>query len=499
MSKRAGAAALLAVPLDGESPRPLFRQLYESLRGAALSGRLGAGVRLPATRVLAAELGVSRNTVLNAYEQLLAEGYLVGRTGSGTFVAPDLPDDLLEARARPAEPLPVRRARPLSRRGALLAKVRQSPSSRDGQPRAFRPGVPAIDAFPRQEWARLLRKHSRHLPWNLLDYGEMAGYRPLREAIAAHVRAARAVRCEWRQVVIVSGTQQATDLCVRLLLDPGDAVWVEDPGYLGARAALTGAGARIVPVDVDREGIDVEDGIRRHASARLCYVTPSHQYPQGVTLSLPRRLALLDWARRVGARIVEDDYDSEFRYAGRPLASLQGQDRDGRVIYVGTFNKALYPSLRLGYLVVPPDLVDGFVAARGLADGHSSMLLQAVLTDFLTEGHFARHIRRMRSLYAERQDALVRAAGRALGGLLEVAPSETGLHVVGWLPRGVDDRAASRAAADAGVEVPPLSTYRVRPSRRGGLLIGYGGVNPRQIRDGVRELAAALESLVRQS
>jgi GntR family transcriptional regulator/MocR family aminotransferase len=498
MGKRSSAAALLALPLDGPSPTPLFRQLYESIRGAALSGQLAAGVRLPATRILAEELGLSRNTVLNAYEQLLAEGYLVGRSGSGTFVAPDLPDDLLEARARPAEPRRARRGAFLSRRGALLSRIRQSPSSRDGQQRAFRPGVPALDAFPRQDWARLLRKHSRQLPWRLLDYGETAGYRPLREAVAAHVRAARAVRCGWEQVVIVSGTQQATDLCVRLLLDPGDTVWVEDPGYLGARAALTGAGARIVPVNVDSEGLDVDDGIRRFARARLCCVTPSHQYPLGVTLSLPRRLALLDWARRAGARIVEDDYDSEFRYAGRPLASLQGQDRDGRVIYVGTFNKALFPSLRLGYLVVPADLVDAFVAARGFSDGHSSMLTQAVLTDFLTEGHFARHIRRMRSLYAERQDALVRAARRALTGLLEVAPSETGLHLVGWLPRGVDDRAASRAAAAAGVEVPPLSVYRVRPSRRGGLLMGYGGVNPRQIRDGVRALAAALEALPRQ-
>jgi GntR family transcriptional regulator/MocR family aminotransferase len=494
MVKPVSAAALLAPPLDESSATPLFRQLYQALREAALSGQLAAGVRLPPTRALAAELGVSRNTVLNAYEQLLAEGYLVGRVGSGTYVAPDLPDALLEARARPAELRPSRRGGLLSRRGAVLAGVQRNVTSRDGQQRPVRPGVPALDAFPRAEWMRLTRKHGRHLPWNLLDYGESAGYRPLRNAIAVHVRTARAVRCDADQVVIVSGTQQAVDLCARLLLDPGDAVWIEDPGHVGTRSALIGAGVRVIPVAVDAEGLDVEDGIRREPRARLCCVTPSHQYPLGATLSLPRRLALLEWARRADARIIEDDYDSEFRYTGRPLASLQGQDNDGRVIYVGTFSKALFPSLRLGYLVAPPDLVDAFVTARALADGHSPLLTQAVLTDFFTEGHFARHVRRMRAIYAERQDALLRAARRELGDKLQVAPSATGLHLVAWLRRGVDDRMASAAAAGCGVEAPPISAYRVRPSRRGGLLLGYGGVSPRLIRDGVRALAGiALE------
>jgi GntR family transcriptional regulator/MocR family aminotransferase len=492
MIRRASAAALLALQLDERSAKPLFLQLYEALRGGALSGRLSAGMRLPATRALAGELGVSRNTVLNAYEQLLAEGYLVGRGGSGTFVAPDLPDELLEARARPVEATPAPGKTVLSRRGETMASVRRSVTSRDGQPRAFRPGVPAIDAFPRDIWMRLTRKHGRRLPWNLLDYGDPAGYRPLREAIATYVRAARAVRCDAEQVVIVSGAQQANDLCARLLLDPGDAAWVEDPGYLGARGALLAAGARIVPVRVDEEGLDVAYGIRREPRARLCCVTPSHQYPLGATLSLPRRLALLEWARQANARVIEDDYDSEFRYTGRPLASLQGQDCDGRVIYVGTFSKALFPSLRIGYIVAPPDLVGAFVNARALADGHSPLLTQAVLTDFLAEGHFARHIRRMRSIYAERQQALVRAAGRELGELLDVVPAATGLHLVAWLPRGVDDRAAASAAAAVGVEAPPVSAYRVRASRHGGLMLGYGGVQPRQIRDGVRALAAAL-------
>jgi len=489
MAKTAGSAALLALPIDERSPTPLFRQVYEALRRATLTGRLAAGVRLPATRALAAELGVSRNTILNAYEQLLAEGYLVGRVGSGTYVAPDLPDDLLEARARPAELRPRRHGRLLSRRGARLAATLHPLPTRDGVQRAFRPGVAALDEFPREEWMRLVRKRGRQLPWKLLDYGESAGYWPLREAIAAHVRAARAVRCEADQIIIVSGTQQAIDLCARLLLDPGEAAWIEDPGHLGTRYALAGAGIRVIPVAVDDEGIDVADGIRRCKCARLCCVTPSHQYPLGSTLSLPRRLALLEWARKADAHIIEDDYDSEFRYTGRPLASLQGQDRDGRVIYVGTFSKALFPSLRLGYLIVQPELVSAFATARALADGHSALLTQAVLADFISEGHFARHIRRMRSVYAERQEALLRAAKRELSGFVDVAPSATGIHLIGWLARDALDRQVSASAARLGVEAPPLSAYRVRASRRGGLVLGYGGVNPRQIRDGVRTLA----------
>jgi GntR family transcriptional regulator/MocR family aminotransferase len=267
---------------------------------------------------------------------------------------------------------------------------------------------------------------------------------------------------------------------------------VEDPCYIGARGALLGAGVRVVAVPVDSEGLNAAAAERRHPGARLCYVTPSHQYPLGVTMSLARRLALLDWARRAGAWIVEDDYDSEFRYAGRPLASLQGLDRDQRVLYVGSFSKVLYPALRLGYLVAPPDLVGAFVAARALADHHSPTLTQALLADFIRDGHLARHVRRMRTLYEERQLALVNAARRELGGCLSVAPADMGLHLVGWLADGVDDREASRRATAAGVEAPPLSTYRLKQGERGGLLLGYAATAPRQIRDGVRRLASAL-------
>jgi GntR family transcriptional regulator/MocR family aminotransferase len=493
MGKQASAAPLLSVPLDERAAAPMFRQLYEGIRTAILSGRFEAGMRLPASRMLASELGVSRTTVLNGYEQLLAEGYLVGRLGSGTYVAPTLPEELLQAHTLPqALRPPARRSRLLSRRGATLAAAPRPIVPRAGRPRPFRPGVPALDAFPSELWLRLTKKYTRRMFAELGDYGDPAGYRPLRQAIAAYLQAARGVCCDADQIIVVSGAQQALDLAARVLLDPGEAAWVEDPSYIGARGALSGTGVQVVGVPVDREGLDVAGAARRHPRARLCYVTPSHQYPLGVTMSLSRRLALLDWARRASAWIVEDDYDSEFRYAGRPLAALQGLDRDRRVLYVGTFSKVLFPALRLGYLVAPPDLVDAFVAARTLADHHSPTLPQAVLAEFIADGHLARHVRRMRTLYAERQTALLAAVRRELDGCLSVAPAEAGLHLVGWLGEGEDDRVASRRAAAHGVETPPLSAYQIERGKRGGLLLGYAASSPREIRDGVRRLALAL-------
>jgi GntR family transcriptional regulator/MocR family aminotransferase len=339
---------------------------------------------------------------------------------------------------------------------------------------------------------RLAARRWRRPAAELLGYGDPAGYRPLRAAVAAHVGPARAVRCTPEQVIIVAGTQQGLDLVARVLLDEGDAAWVEEPGYVGAKAALIGAGARLVPVPVNSGGLDVAEGVRREPAARLTYVTPSHQYPLGVTMCLPRRLALLDWARQADAWVLEDDYDSEFRYSGRPLAALQGLDRDGRVIYLGTFSKALFPALRLGYLIVPPALAAPFTAARAVLDQCPPTHLQAVVADFLTEGHFARHVRRMRTLYAERQAALVTTARRALAGVLEVEPSATGINLPARLPVGVDDRVVSAAAALAGIEAPPLSAYYLGDCPRGGLLLGYGGSTPRQIREGVRRLAEVL-------
>ncbi|MDR3634305.1 MAG: PLP-dependent aminotransferase family protein [Isosphaeraceae bacterium] len=493
MAKGTPPVSLLAIPLNSSSPAPLFRQLYDGLRGSILAGSLKPGARLPASRTLADDLGVSRNTVTSAYDQLLAEGYLEGKIGSGTYVTRTLPEDaLLVRRGKARGGGTASRPGRTSRRGELLATTPAWVVRGSAEPRPFRPGVPAMDTLPLDTWATLAARHWRRSAGDLLGYGDPAGYRPLREAIAAHVGTARGVVCEAGQVVIVAGTQQAIDLATRLLLDPGDPAWMEDPGFVGARGALIGAGARLVPVPVDRDGLVVSAGVSRCPEARLAYVTPSHQYPLGVAMNLARRLELLGWASQADAWILEDDYDSEFRYTGRPLASLQGLDRQGRVVYMGTFSKVLFPALRLSYLVAPPSLVDAFVSALALAGGPPPTHPQAVLADFFTEGHFLRHIRRMRALYAERQEALVCAAKAELGGLLDIVPSETGLQVMGWLSAGIDDRAASQWADTAGVVAPPLSSYLLEPTSRQGLLLGYAAHSVSQIRQGVRKLAGAL-------
>lgn len=493
MAKGTTPVSLMVIPLDASSSMPLFRQVYEGLRARILSGTLKAGDRLPASRTLSSELGVSRNTVMNAYEQLLAEGYLEGKVGSGTYVTRVLPEDaLMVASGRESRRGSAACGGEPSKRGGLLASTPAWVVRGGATPQPFRPGVPAMDTLPLDVWAALSARHWRESTADLLGYGDPAGYRPFREAIAAHLRSARAVECDPDHVIVAAGTQQALDLASRVLLDPGDSAWIEDPGFVGARGALIGAGARLIPVPIDGEGMVVSEGIRRSPEARLAYVTPSHQYPLGVALSLSRRLELLGWAFRANAWILEDDYDSEFRYKGRPLASLQGLDRQGRVIYMGTFSKVLFPALRISYLVVPPSLVNAFVSALALTGGPPPTHPQAVLADFLAEGHFLRYIRRMRSLYAERQDTLVQAAAIELGDRLEVIPSETGLQVMGWLPDHIDDRDAARKAAALGVVAPPLSSYTIEPVARNGLLLGYAAHSPRRIREGMRKLALAL-------
>ncbi len=489
----------LAVSLDETSAEPMYRQLYEELRTRILGGRLRGGVKLPSTRDLATQLHVSRNTVTAAFDQLLSEGYLTGRTGSGTYVCSRLPDDLLRAdsgSATPAEAVLVR----LSARAQLMLELPQTASVAPVEwgpaaPRPFRLHTPAMDAFPFAQWHRIMSHRWRTAGHELFCYGDAAGYRPLREAVAAYVKAARAVRCEPEQVLIVSGTQQGLDLTAKTLLDPGDSILLEDPGYIGARSAFCIAGARVIPVPVNEHGLDIAAGARKAPGARLAFVSPSRQYPLGITMSLTRRLELIEWAKRNEAWIVEDDYDSEIRYSGRPLASLQGLDPHGRVVYVGTFSKVLMPSLRLAYVVVPPGLVDAFTQAKAHSDWSCPQFEQAVLADFLTEGHFARHIRRMRALYQERQEFLVEAARRRLGGLLDVRPENAGMHLVGWLPPGVDEGAAARAAVDAGVDAAPLSTYALEPYPHGALLLGYASFGERDIVAGVEKLATALEQL----
>jgi len=479
--------------LDIESSLPLYRQIYERLRRAILTGNLSPGSKLPSTRGMALELGIARNTVMAAYEQLLAEGYLEGEWGSGTYVSQALPEHLLNAALpdRPVTGAPGRSPQ-LSRRGAALAAIPHPVGSEPVTACAFRLGSPALDAFPFELWARLTAGCWRRKPSHLLAYGDPAGHRPLREAIAAYLATSRGVQCHPSQVIIVSGSQQGLELAARVLLDPGDSAWIEDPGYRGARGAFLAAGVRLIPVPVDEEGMNFSSVADKRNRARLAYITPAHQYPLGITMSVARRLALLEWANGANAWILEDDYDGEFRYAGRPLAALQGLDRQERVIYLGTFSKVFFPSLRLGYLVVPWSLIDAFVRARALCDVHPPTVPQAVLAEFLTEGHFARHLRRMRGLYAERQEVFVRAAGRDLKGLLEVPSCDGGMHLIGWLEQGIDDRAVARRVKVGGIVTMPLSSLASRPLTRGGLLLGYTAIDARAIREGVRRLAEIL-------
>lgn len=488
-------------PVDTGLDVPLYQQLYTHLRRAILSGDLKPGMRLPSTRALAEELNVSRNTVLNAYQQLLAEGYLDGRVGKGTFVTRVLPEQLLIS-AEPGQPVdtqPAETQRPrFSEHAALqLAAPRMSevvPSPSGASPRPFRIGVPALQAFPYKLWSRLVVRRARNMPPEAFTYQNLRGYRPLREAIAAHITVSRRVQCAPEQIIILPGAQGGLDLAARMLINPGDAVWMEDPGYLPARGALLGAGAQIVPVPVDREGLVVEAGIARAPQARLAYVTPSHQFPLGVTLSLKRRLALLDWAKSAEAYILEDDYDSEYRFARRPLPALQGlaERETGRVIYVGTFSKVLFPALGIGYLVLPPALVEAFEKVRTFINVHPPMLEQLVLTDFIVEGHLMRHLRKMRSLYAERRAALLAAAWEMP---LDIHPPDTGIHCVGWLPEGMDDLALVREAARHDIDLVPVSRFSIEPLARKGILLGYSEYSVEQIQDGIRRLARAMSAV----
>ena len=494
-STRRGSALL--IPLDSDAPEPLHRQVYHGLREAILAGRLPAGSQIPSTRWLADYLGVSRTTVLGAFDQLVAEGYIIGVVGSGSYVARQLPDHLLHVRREfVRSPMPAGRAEPLADRVAQLRDAPRGARFLPGPTPAFRLGVPPVDVFPVSIWTRLATARYRSLQPAALYHGAARGTPELREAIVTHHAAGRGVRCSPDQVIVVASAQEAMDLAYRLTLNPGDAAWFEDPGYPGARGALLSAGARIVPVPVDADGLVVERGVATAPTARLAYVTPSHQCPTGTTMSVERRLALLDWAARSNAWILEDDYDSEFRYAGCPLTALQGLDVAGRVLYIGTFNKTVFPALRLAYLVVPSALIEAGLSVRALGAQHTPTIDQGILTDFLVQGHYARHIRAMRIVCRARRDALLEAAEREAPGLLDVVRSETGLHTVGWLPPGVDDREASAAAVRHGVEAPPLSNYScLGAGERGALVLGYGGLKPEEIASGMRGLAAALRSL----
>lgn len=489
MAKPNASAFMPAISLDKNAAIPLHRQLYSSLREAILSGQLRAGTRLPSTREMAQYVGVSRNTVLNAFEQLLAEGFLEGKIGSGSFVA-----DAVAFAAHHHDAVTPRGNRPpASDLSTLLVNDKSDRPLRALG--AFRASLPALDLFPWPAWSQMVARAARSLTREQLAYSDAAGLFAFREVIAGYLRTARNVRCEPEQVLIVSGSQQALCLAAGVLLNREDAVWMEEPGYVGARHAFVMNGNRIVPVPVDSDGLMVEEGRKRCPDARMAYVTPSHQYPLGVTMSLHRRLELLEWADSNNAWIVEDDYDSEYRYVTRPLSSLQGLSRQDRVIYTGTFSKVLFPALRLGYMVVPRDFVDRFAAVRAASDVYPSPLFQIALTTFIREGAFSRHVRRMRSVYSERLNELATSVKRDFAGILSIECQDSGMHVAAFLGHGIDDVRVAQAAAMRGVTVLPLSACHLSGDVRRGLILGFGGADVRQIRDGLAVLKEVLDDI----
>src|SRR5499427_4263779 len=481
-----GWADLYGWQLDRASRTPLSRQIYMQVRSAVLSGALRAGTRVPSSRVMASQLGVARASVVSAYEQLLAEGYVESRHGSGTFISGEVAG--LATRRRSA-PLAIKRA-------AMPTSARAFPdferSAVQGEARPFNTGRTLIDARTAETWRSLTHRAVRRLGPNDLGYADPAGLAELRANICDYLRVARAVRCDPEQVVITGGTQQAIDIAIRVVLTPGDEVWVEDPGYPLTHAQLLLAKARPHAIPVDTQGLIVDAGERAAPRARAAFVTPSHQFPTGVTLSMARRLELLAWARQRGAFIVEDDYTSEFRYSGPPLASLQGLDDTEQVIYVGTLNKALFPGLRIGYAVVPRALLRAFVGARYLIDRQPPTLQQAVVSEFMQQGHFAAHIRRMRQLYREQRDALAQTLMRRATDRLDVAVPDQGMHLVAYLRDGTSDIAIEAAAQRTGIVVRAISRFYSTARPRPGLMLGFSGF-PRQL---IVPSAAPLAALV---
>jgi GntR family transcriptional regulator/MocR family aminotransferase len=472
------------LPIDRSAGVPLHRQIYEGCRRAILDGLLRPGQRVPSTRALALELAVSRQPVLTAYDQLLHEGYLDGRTGSGTFVSAALPDDLLRSPAPPAVAAPRIAPR----------RVPRSPpdASWEAGLGPFRMSLPALDRFPHKVWARLVARHAHALSPAQMAYGDPAGLLSLRLAIAEHLRTARAVNCEAEQILIVSGSQAALRLIAAVLLGRGQRVAVEEPCYPGARAALGTGGAELVAVPVDEEGICVSSLQRLGRKVRAAYVTPSHQYPLGISMSAARRFSLLDWSFRQEAWLLEDDYDSEYRYISRPLGALQGMDTHGRVIYIGTFSKVLFPAVRVGYLVVPPPLRERFVEARLAFDLFSPTLYQLALAEFLREGHFSRHLRRMRGIYLERRNALLAGLTRHCAERLTVYNADAGLHVAVLLSHGLKDSDVVQRMVQRGLKATALSTCYSGPGGRSGLLLGFGGSTERRLLQATRVLGEVL-------
>ena len=475
----------LSIPLSKRG-EPLFRQVYAGLRQSILSGALKAGGRLPSTRELAEQLGVSRTVVLLAYDQLLAEGFAEGRAGSGTYVSEGLSHNVPERKKSLAR---LRLSRFGSAAEAAIDAT-ETPRRQPAPPRYdFAYSRSDIETFPFAMWRRILLRQVRMAPVRALDYGPAVGSLDLREAICAHLRRSRGVVCDPTEVIVVNGSQQALDLIARVLVEPGDPVAIEDPQYNGTREVLRAAGAQLLPVAVDRDGIDPA---QLPNQARLVFVTPSHQFPTGAILSLARRLALLKWARRNNSVIVENDHDGEFHYEGRPLESLQGLDTEGRIVYLGTFSRTVFSALRIGYLIVPKSLTQAFTAAKWLNDLHSATLEQQTLAEFISSGMYELHLRRLRRRNTARRNALMDAIHKYLDARVEVTGDGSGAHVVLWPRKRISEAAVVAKAASCGVGVYGIAHCYLGQPSQAGLMLGYSRLNEREIHEGIRRLSEIL-------
>jgi GntR family transcriptional regulator/MocR family aminotransferase len=481
----------LSPPSEGQD---LWRWLYIELRAAILDGRLKPGARMPSTRSLGRQYSLSRGTVVTAFDQLQSEGYTRTQAGSGTYVASEICEIDVSAVGRQEAPRARQSKAAVSKWAHKhLTHMQVTPAPRYVG-KAFRAYEPAIDLFPAELWARVASRVLRRAPRSLYGQGNAVGYQPLRRAIAEYVSASRGVRCSLDQIIVTSGAQQALDLIGRILLDPGDHVWMEDPGYHRAYQTLLMTGAHIVPVPVDEDGLIVKAGRVLAPGARLAYVTPANQFPMGVTMSAERRIELLRWAAGANAWIIEDEYDAEYRYSGRPVASLQGLDRSNCVIYVGTFTKLLFNALRLGFMVLPERIINVFAVARSFVDRHPPALDQAILAEFITEGHFGHHVRRMRQIYSERMEILKVAADKQLDGLVDVVQAGAGMRTLGWLKTWRSDQDAADAVRGRGLETDPLSAFTKTYRQPAALILGFAGCNRVEINRGVSLLATALRS-----
>lgn len=493
MTSRIKNAYLAGLSLDPDDKQPLHRQLFLKLQRAILEGLIKPGTRLPSSRLLSTDLKVSRNTVLSAFDQLTSEGYITSRVGAGSYISDQIPDELLQQQKTSAQSTSAPRHIPLSKMAQSIGTTAKRRLYHGGE---FSPGTPELDQFPFEDWARLLGKHWRHPKKHALVGNPIGGSTILREALAEHLGQTRAVRCTPEQVIILSGSQQAIHLVIKAFAEAGDHIWMEEPGYPGTRSSILSAGATPVPIPIDEQGFNLAHAKKVAPDARLACISPSHQYPLGQTMSLPRRLDLLQWARDENRFILEDDYDSEYRYTGRPLSSLQGLDTDNRVLYVGTMSKVMFSGLRVGYLVVPPDLTDVFLALRRDVDGHSPSVAEAALAEFISEGYLAAHIRRMRILYERRQTTLIQLLEHKMGNFLTVEAQASGMHLVAYLRPDIKDRLVEEASRTNGMLLRALSGYyQIQGHAQNGLVIGFAGTNEKEMPQLVDKLAVIVKNL----